>query len=871
MRGRRPLDRTSMSTLASLLVRDRVVPVRRIEEAIERQVVSGLSLATVLAESQAAPENVLAAYVAAVLELPPLPRQALASPPGEVLQLLTAEQVATFRIVPVARLQEGLAVAVDRAPTPEETQRWADALGEPPIPCLVLEPRLAEAMERLYGVEAPRKLARIARRLDGAPSGEIPEVAPPEATRLDLRRRRRISLPGRSGRPSLEPEPPPTSGSTQRFGSLPEEPADRAPAPPPPSPPSEPASADAPQPAAPRPLPVAEALERLEHASAREDVVETLWRVAAGVLRRMALFTVRGPHGVVRRVWPGSALPQDATVPLRGALEAARASGAPVLRPRPEPEDAVLLAALGERLDAPILVVPISLRGRTVLLLGGDREGERFGLPDTAELLAIVPRVAEAFERLIRARKLRAFQSPSSVRREAALGTRRPILPDKEPSPARSGPWRPPHRLVIPRRATVLGMSPAPAERPSSQPPPRAEPPPPSAGPADPSEHTASRPASFDRLGVPRTPPPPPLPRQVDPGVGLYSVRAARSDSLPPPRPSHTSRPPGPRSAPPTSPVHTPHEQPSTPPRSLRDEGRRVIVDMGMHIPALVEDLLRSAPDEQHPALQRLTEMGEAALPALVEAFPGPLWFDRRHPHRRTPRSEDISPIARALVAFGRRAVPYLLGLLAAPSADHRYYALLVARDLPDRRLVEPMGRLLLDEDAGIRALAAETLHRLVRYQEEMERVLVSLRRLASDRRRDVQERVLALRALGALRDTGAMEALLEAIESRDEQVAQAAQDALVSLTRQDFGRSARRWRAWVERNRTRHRIEWLIDALTHPEEALRREAGRELGRLTRQYLGFHPALPKRDREVCQRKYRSWWEREGRHRFLSTP
>ncbi len=877
-----------MSTLTSLLVRDRVVPVRRIEEAIERQVVSGLSLPTVLAELQVAPENVLAAYVAASLDMPPLPRQALEAPPRELLDRLPPERAAAWRAVPVARLEDGVAVAMDHNPPPEDLAALAEALGEPVVAFFVLEPRLEEALHRCYGVEISRKMARIAKRLDARPSGEIPEVAPPEATRLDLRRRRRLSLPGRSPRTDPNERLLGTSG-TQRFGTLPD-------GEPPPTPaeehgaetrrerdptPSPNPSLPTPRPPAtrPEPLHVVEALEHLERAREREQVVDVLWQVAASCLRRMALFTVRGPHGVLHRAWPGGDLPVGATIPLRGALHTARASGAPVLLERAGPEDAALLSSFGERIEAPLLVVPVTLQGRAVLLLGGDREGERFGLPDVAELLAVVPAVAEAFGRIIRARKLQAFQPPASLQRSGALGPRRPQLPARDTA-RRANPWRPPHRLVTARRATVLGMPPVRTERASSHPPPsQSEHEPPPSDPPPQRERDAPRPASFDRLGVPRTPPPPPLPREVEPGVGFYATRPARSDSLPPPR--RASRPPSRAPSPsheadagarpglrPSAPTRSPTPGQATP-RNLRDEGRRVIVQMDARIPALVQELLHSAPDEQHPALDRLLALGEAALPALIEAFPGPLWFDRRHPHRRSPRGEDVSPIARALVAFGRRSVPYLPSLLAAPSPDRRYYALLVARQLADRRLVQPVGRCLFDEDAGVRAMAAEVLRSLQRYHEEMESLLDSLRHSASDRRRDTEERTHALRALGALRDPHALHVALEALESRDERVAQAAHDALVTLTRQDFGRSHRRWKAWVERNRSRHRIEWLIDALTHSDERLRTAAGRELGETTHQFFGFHPGLPKRDREVCQRKYRIWWDREGRQRFLA--
>ena len=88
-------------------------------------------------------------------------------------------------------------------------------------------------------------------------------------------------------------------------------------------------------------------------------------------------------------------------------------------------------------------------------------------------------------------------------------------------------------------------------------------------------------------------------------------------------------------------------------------------------------------------------------------------------------------------------------------------------------------------------------------------------------------------------------------------------------LTRQDFGNDPDRWDPWTEANKDRHRIEWLIDGLLHGDEELRRAAGEELKHLTQEYYGYHPALPKRDREVAQRKYRRWWESEGKQRFAS--
>jgi hypothetical protein len=94
-----------------------------------------------------------------------------------------------------------------------------------------------------------------------------------------------------------------------------------------------------------------------------------------------------------------------------------------------------------------------------------------------------------------------------------------------------------------------------------------------------------------------------------------------------------------------------------------------------------------------------------------------------------------------------------------------------------------------------------------------------------------------------------------------------AAHRALVTLTGQDFGSMIRRWETWAEGWGRAHRVEWLIESLLHPDEGVRTLAGEELKLLTQQYFGYHPALPKRDRELAQRKYREWWELEGRLSF----
>ena len=145
-----------------------------------------------------------------------------------------------------------------------------------------------------------------------------------------------------------------------------------------------------------------------------------------------------------------------------------------------------------------------------------------------------------------------------------------------------------------------------------------------------------------------------------------------------------------------------------------------------------------------------------------------------------------------------------------------------------------------------------------------MVEALTVLRRTGRLRGKDGTRRLRAIAALGAIRDAGALRLLVDLLEDEDGAVVHAAHLALVDITCEDLGAGARKWAAWADRNESRHRIEWLIDALTHGDETLRTAAGEDLKAITQQYFGFHPGAGKKDREVVQQKYRAWWDSQGR-------
>ncbi len=292
----------------------------------------------------------------------------------------------------------------------------------------------------------------------------------------------------------------------------------------------------------------------------------------------------------------------------------------------------------------------------------------------------------------------------------------------------------------------------------------------------------------------------------------------------------------------------------------------KVIVSMGDTVESVVSELAFASREKADEHVRRVLDLGPAALPMLVQAFPGPVWNARTQASSPTTARE-LSPVALALAAFGDAAAPYLVTLFADEDADIRYYALVTAESIVHRDLVAPLGVRLFDTDDAVATLAMQLLRKHRRFHREHQEVLDKVRSTARSPRVSERRRALALEALGELRDARSLRALVQFLEQGPERLARAAHKSLVALTRQDFGPSAKRWQPWIEEHGRKHRIEWLIDALLHLDEEQRRLAGDELKQLTQEYFGYHHASGRKEREIAQKKYRAWWDADGQKKF----
>jgi hypothetical protein len=283
--------------------------------------------------------------------------------------------------------------------------------------------------------------------------------------------------------------------------------------------------------------------------------------------------------------------------------------------------------------------------------------------------------------------------------------------------------------------------------------------------------------------------------------------------------------------------------------------------DFAARVHAMAVRLGMHGPNEEAPDHTALLAMGEEVLPILRDLFPGRLWFNRWEPHVQPPRGRSVSGLCRTLVAFDSAAVPYIGALLKSDDPETRYYATLVAAELPHPLLVEPLAAMLFDDDQGVSRIALHALE-VFHEQEGVGALKQSLRALALASDTDQRSRLLAMRALAVLRDEECIESLISALSERGV-LGEAAWRVLRMLTVQDFSDREADWRTWFADNGGRSRVEWLIDSLDHEDPEIRAIASRDLVRESARDFGYRVNMPRDDRKAIRERYRLWWSERG--------
>ncbi|WP_437947336.1 hypothetical protein WME98_42205 [Sorangium sp. So ce296] len=281
-------------------------------------------------------------------------------------------------------------------------------------------------------------------------------------------------------------------------------------------------------------------------------------------------------------------------------------------------------------------------------------------------------------------------------------------------------------------------------------------------------------------------------------------------------------------------------------------------------------------------AFAELVRNGETAISIVAARFPGPLRVDRQRFREQlagpdgaanvaaAPPASQCGPLLELIVAIRRPALPFMTVRSASPDPEVRFWATHVLGELPYPEAANALLPRLFDDNIAVRRIAVRSAALLIAAPPAGGPILQGLDHIARDREESPARRLSAIDTMSEIRSGSSVPALISALSDPHDAIVEAAVRALTAITREDLGRDARKWMAWWSRNGERHRIEWIIDALTHEKPAIRRAAIDELKGITREYFGYYEDLPRQEREAAQERYRAWWISEGRSRFRTT-
>jgi hypothetical protein len=620
------------------------------------------------------------------------------------------------------------------------------------------------------------------------------------------------------------------------------------------------------------PYTAALAEEDLRSATATSEALSAFFDFAAQYFEYSALFAVHGDiaegrdshgPGLDRVGITAIGVPLD----IPSSMSRARDQNSYVLdRLAKTGIDANLASDLQRDSTARRFILPVSVRGRSVLLFYGDDGKSDVALSDIGDVLAIAPLVASSLERILVQRK-RVRQGE-----QVAVGVRRaPSRPKFAPPSAEQRA----NALASALDLAALGpnmdtlKTPLPTGAPSSMPPRRHTPlvapsVAPTITPRPPTTAPAPAPGSRPTPVVPGLKP---TPKQTQPLL-LLGDTAPRPPGMveddweipddPMPANVHNSslRPPKRTSAPralETTPADASSEAVSVP--RLAEPPGTALRQQQVAAELLVTELLAGDPTAE----QRLIALGVSAVAHVINKFPGPL----THEMTRGRAASECGPVLHVLARMGEQATPFVVARTGDTDPQIRAWATLLLAELPHATSVDAVCRRLLDEHSEVARAALRSAAELCKRPGLRESVAETLSNALSTGKLSEEDRFTVLQAVVELKLEHAVPRLLRML-SGDAAIAQPARWALRALTCQDLGEETSAWEGWWQANAGKARIEWLIDALAHDTAELRQSAFHELRELIRSDFGYRETLSLDQVREVQRRYLEWWKTTGK-------
>ncbi len=880
--------------LARLLVERGKVAPAAMDDALQRQALFGGSLDTNLLEMGLCTEDVLAQALGEVHRLPVANLEDLATRDARVGRLIPPRLAQKYGIVPLALSGRSLTVltAARLHPLVQDEISFMLSLS---LRCqIVCEARLHWLMHEWLGVELEPRFQVLAERWMGPQAPPPPAGPSPEAL---------------AARKALGRQPAEAQADEARvrdaLGRIEE--AERR------------EEREREQARRGR-LDLPGALRQALEARSREDLVNVLLRFSRQYFEFVGLFVINnqtilgwdavGAEGARERI---RRIRLPLSVP--SVLQTVARTGARFLGPVPPSGiNDELLASLGRARPRNALILPLAVRERLVGLLYADAGERAVRGAKLTDLWVFTGRLPEAFELLILRQKSAEGAEPPPPSAPAPMTEPAAAPPPVAPAPSEVSDGEVPSSWIALSEAQPPTFGP-----PELLPPPEAEanPPPPEEEPvfprveAEPSIPEGVLPALPESPAPPPSPPPAPTPAEAPvapaqppaptpaPETALEKevvpaeepAPAVEAASLDMPRstdriiespvridelPAELERPVNVLdgetevvvldSAKALAPALPVLPSPAPPP-----ERAEIPVPPAVPSPAaavtepdpdmLVERWLAATGTERREIEGRLRALGEAALPALVRRFPGPLSFDVRGCHDSIPPLAEHGELLRLLLEFGPPAAQAVGQRLEDADPRVRFYAVKVIEELPAGPLVPRLSRRLYDREPFVRLAAIDALQ-ACRKTPQFAQLLADLR--ARLQEADTDRRAVAAALLGNFRDRLALPGLISLLDHPSRIVARAAMESLAFITKQDLGTSKRKWLKWWKAHKDDNRVLWLIEGLRSKNRDIRFSSAREFSQLTQEYFGYFFDSDPAERDKAVRRIEAWWQEKGR-------
>lgn len=831
-----------MATLGSLLVQNRIVGVTEIEKALQRQVIMGGDLATNLLELGSADENTLTKYAAEAFGMPLLERSLLESFDEKVVRMMPWEAVNEHKIAPI-RLEGNKMILAVSAPLPKDSLTDIGfLLGVEFSPRFVMEFRAAVLLNRCFGIPVPKRHIAVQKRLAPDAVLDLPPLVPPPGRETKL-----MSAAGAEQKNVAQPTVPvgPDYVDTILKAAAPSRASEAATVSPSSATQAALFSSDTREPKTPVSI-VSAALESLSpeppdedgaalpplnleavknkllQAAQRDEILEVFMEAASSMFEYCLLFVIHGSEAAAHstadkegriRKTSHPAVPLD----MGGMFQTAFTTGSFYLgAPGKTSEDALILQEMGREHPKNCAILPVSLRGRIILLLYGDRGALGVKAASMSDLTQLTRLTAEAFERLLLERKYGKQKAASFM-------------------PSNPG-------------FSVFSLIPSRAE---------AEPAPPKVPMAE--------------VSAPPQTAKPPAELVLDDNEGEQECDSEQTDDAEqkcaPEQNDSTSDDDGKER------LEEENQAESSNVVALTEERQHsVVLNMEAEIDRLVTRILESPKRFDQAALDVLLGMGDDAVKKLTAHFPGPLVCDRYQEIDRLPAVDRHGPLLKALIAFGKTAIPHILALLESRETDVRFYATFLFSKMKYPEALDGLTARLFDNDRHIRGIAADVVRGFAghpEYRWTVKQVIDTLKSTS----RDLDAKRIATSILGSLGEPVGVEPLIEMLESVDDRLVRASRRALTQITFFDLGFSRKRWADWYNVYRNKTRIEWALEGLANEEDAVRRAAWIFLQPRVEDADAAGSDAPStyRDYKEVQDRLKRWWREEGRdlHRITT--